>query len=74
MSTLNERNQYITDYKKENIKRVPLDMQKKDYDKLKSAADNAGETVNGFIKVAIRERIEKLEKEQAKKRKQKAVK
>jgi hypothetical protein len=45
-------------YKNEKIKRVPLDMQKEDYDILKSAADAKGERVNEFIKKAIRLRLE----------------
>ena len=46
-------------YKNEKIKRVPLDMQKDDYDVLKAAADACGEKVNEFIKKAIRERLER---------------
>ena len=46
-------------YKNEKIKRVPLDMQKEDYDILKAAADARGEKVNEFIKKAIRERLER---------------
>ena len=45
-------------YKSENIKRVPLDMQKDDYDILKAAAAVCGEKVNEFIKKAIRQRLE----------------
>ena len=46
-------------YKASNIKRVPLDMQISDYEKLQAAADQAGEKVNTFIKKAICERIER---------------
>ena len=46
-------------YKSEKIKRVPLDMQKDDYDILKAAADQKGEKVNEFIKKAIRERLDR---------------
>ena len=46
-------------YKNEKIKRVPLDMQKDDYDILKAAADSCGEKVNEFIKKAIRQRMER---------------
>jgi hypothetical protein len=45
-------------YKSEKIKRVPLDMQKEDYDLLKAAADVKGERVNEFIKKAIRLRLD----------------
>ena len=41
-------------YKKQNIKRVPLDMQISDYEQLKAAADACGEKVNEYIKNAIR--------------------
>ena len=44
-------------YKKKNIKRVPLDMQKSDYEKLKAAAEARGEAVNEYIKKAIKERM-----------------
>lgn len=40
-------------YKEKNIKRVPLDMQITDYERLKSAADAVGEAVNTYIKTAI---------------------
>lgn len=44
-------------YKANNIKRVPLDMQKPDYERVKVFAESHGETVNGFIKRAIEEAI-----------------
>ena len=46
-------------YKKQNIKRVPLDMQIANYEQLKSAADACGEKVNEYIKKAIQERMER---------------
>lgn len=46
-------------YAKENIKRVPLDMKKADYERLAIAASNAGMKVNSFIKIAINEKIER---------------
>ena len=46
-------------YNAAHIKRVPLDMQIRDYDRLKDAADKSGESVNGFIKKAINERLER---------------
>ena len=43
-----------------NMKRVPLDVRKEYYtDILKPAADRAGETVGGYIKKAIEQRIER---------------
>ena len=44
-------------YKKQNIKRVPLDMQITEYEQLKAAADACGEKVNEYIKNAIRARM-----------------
>ena len=46
-------------YKRDNIKRVPLDMQITEYERLKAVADSQGEKVNEYIKRAIRERIER---------------
>lgn len=45
-------------YAKNNLKRIPLDVQKEKYDEIKAAATKAGETVNGYIKTAIDKRIE----------------
>lgn len=42
------------------IKRVPLDMPLSDYETLVDAATQAGETVNGFIKRAISDRIARI--------------
>lgn len=46
-------------YAKTHLKRVPLDMQLSDYDALKAAATEAGQTVNGYIKQAIAEKMER---------------
>lgn len=43
---------------KRSLKRIPLDVQKEKYDEIKAAADKAGETVNGYIKKAIEQRME----------------
>lgn len=48
-----------SEYKRKNIKRVPLDMQIADYEKLKAAADACGEKVNEFIKKAIQQRMDR---------------
>ena len=45
-------------YKAENIKRVPLDMQKTEYEALKAAAEACGEKVNQYIKRAIKRSME----------------
>ena len=52
-----KRKQYAINYKKEKLKRVPLDLQLTgdgpSYENLLKAAEMSGETVNGFIKKAI---------------------
>ena len=45
-------------YAKENLKRIPLDVQKEHYDRIKAAADSVGESVNGYIKTAIDRRMD----------------
>ncbi len=44
-------------YKKEHIKRVPLDMKLEKYEELKKAAEAANEKVNEYIKNAIDQRM-----------------
>lgn len=44
-------------YREKNIKRIPLDVQKEKYEEIKAAAGQAGESVNGYIKKAIDERM-----------------
>ena len=46
-------------YAKENLKRIPLDVQKEKYEEIKAAADQAGKTVNGYIKEAIEEKMQR---------------
>lgn len=55
-----ERREYLNTYRKDKLKRVPLDLKIEDYEKLKEAAAKAGETVNGFVKKAIAERMSHL--------------
>lgn len=50
---------YNLEYAKKNLKRIPLDVQKEKYEEIKAAADKAGETVNGYIKKAVDDRMEK---------------
>lgn len=44
-------------YRAAKIKRIPLDVQVTDYDKIKTHANERGESVNGFIKRAIGNQI-----------------
>lgn len=49
-----EQKKRMEEYRKEFIKRVPLDMKKSEYEILKMHADSSGKTVNGYIKHAIK--------------------
>lgn len=46
-------------YAQKSLKRIPLDVQKEKYEEIKAAADAAGESVNGYIKSAIDQRMER---------------
>lgn len=46
-------------YAAKNLKRVPLDMQRTQYEALQAHAQAQGESVNGFIKRAIQETMER---------------
>lgn len=53
------RSEINIDYAKRSLKRIPLDVQKEHYEVIKIHAENQGESVNGFIKRAINETIER---------------
>ena len=57
MSENAAKKKYDMEYAKAKLKRIPLDVQKEKYDEIKSAAEAAGESVNGYIKKAIDERM-----------------
>lgn len=46
-------------YRERNIKRIPLDVQKEKFEEIKATSERVGETVNGYIKKAIDERMER---------------
>lgn len=54
-----KKSEYDVQYAKDNIKRVPLDMRKSDYEHLKEVAASCGEKVNEYIKKAIKQRMER---------------
>lgn len=49
--------QYTIKYAKNNLKRIPLDVQISDYETIKQAAEKSGLSVNGFIKQAVFDKI-----------------
>lgn len=59
MTLTESQKQARYNYAKKALKRIPLDVQKEKYEEIKTAAVSAGETVNGYIKRAIDERIER---------------
>lgn len=50
---------YSINYAKEKLKRVPLDLKKSDYEELAAAAAEAKMSINGYIKAAICEKMER---------------
>lgn len=46
-------------YQREHLKRIPLSVPLEFYESLKAAADITGESVNGYIKAAILQRMER---------------
>ena len=59
MALTEQRKESMYKYAKEKLKRIPLDVQKEKYEEIKAAADAAGEPVNGYIKKAIDERMQR---------------
>lgn len=53
MAYSKKKTEYNIEYAKKNIKRIPLDVQKTKYEEIRTAAQNTGESVNGYIKKAI---------------------
>lgn len=52
-----ERKEYLKEYRKENIRRVSLDLRTEQYATLTKHINTTGESMNGFIKRAIKEQI-----------------
>ena len=59
MALTEQRKESMYKYAREKLKRIPLDVQKEKYEEIKAAADAAGEPVNGYIKKAIDERMQR---------------
>lgn len=52
-----ERKEYLKEYRKTNLKRIPLDVPLDMYAQIKECADNSGYKVNTWIKIALRKAI-----------------
>lgn len=59
MGNSESKTEYNIKYAKTKLKRIPLDVQKEKYEEIKAAADRSKESVNGYIKKAIDERMKR---------------
>ena len=59
MPITEKRKETMMEYARKNLKRIPLDVQKEHYEKIKAHAEERGETINGFIKRAIDEAMQR---------------
>ena len=59
MTLSNQRKEYLYEYKKSKLKRIPLDVTKEKYEEILAAAEQAGKSVNGYIKEAIDDKIQR---------------
>ena len=59
MPSSDSKKKYDIQYAKDKLKRIPLDVQKEKYEEIKAAASASGEPINGYIKKAIDERMER---------------
>ena len=53
---------YDAKYAKENYHRIPLEVRKDKYEEIKKAASDNEESINGYIKKAIDDRLNKDKK------------
>ena len=67
------RKEYLKQYRKDNLKRVPLDLHMDLYKKVKIAADRNGMSVNGYIKKLLERETEGILINRAKEVKQQTV-
>lgn len=49
---------YINQYKKNNYKRVEINLSFETYTKIKTICDNTNQSVSGYIKAAINDKLE----------------
>lgn len=58
MTMTEERKEYLKQYREERLKRIPLDVSVKMYERIKAAADAEGKSVNGMIKFLVGKYLE----------------
>lgn len=54
-----DKNKYMNEYKKDKLKRIPLDVSKEKFAEIQEHVASRGESVNGFIKRAIDETMQR---------------
>ena len=59
MDSKAKKKQYDLEYAKTHLKRIPLDVRLDKYEQIKSHADKQGESLNGFVKRAIDETMQR---------------
>lgn len=59
MAMSDQRKEYLYKYQKDKLKRIPLDVPISDYEQIKAHAETRKESVNGFIKRAINDTMER---------------
>ena len=59
MPEISTKAKYDIEYAKNKLKRIPLDVQKEKYEEIKAAATAADESINGYIKKAVDQRMER---------------
>jgi predicted HicB family RNase H-like nuclease len=52
------KDKYIAEYKKKHYKRITLDLHNETYTKIKTICDDTNQSVNGYIKQAINDKLE----------------
>lgn len=57
MALSEQRKEYLYEYQRNKLKRIPLDVTKEKYEQIAAAAVSTNETVNGYIKKAIDARL-----------------
>lgn len=57
MPVAEDRKKYLSEYRKKNLKRIPLDVSPEMYEDIKRVAKDRGMSVNGWLKIIIAARI-----------------
>lgn len=52
------RKKSTLEYRARSIKRISVDVKAEYYDRVKSAADSSGESLSGYVKKALNERMQ----------------